>query len=459
MSRMKAARDSTSSRPAPRRGEQRFPWINERTPMTITTGIMTFTPDARPFCGKMPDIEGLYPLRGFSGHGIVQSPAIGLIMSQLILDGESTLRRASRLRPIATSTCRATSTARDIEAKCVDMAGNYYGKVETGRARLGPRAHRARRMKILVPTKACRTRTRRSSPRRTAPGGGRTHAVRDQPVRRHRVGRSGSHRRARCSASRSWPSASARRTTISSCERRWRWARRGRFAWTVRRPLDPWNVARLLQAIVARDSPTLCSWASRPSTTTRTKPASFSPRCSIGRRRPLPSRVELLDGEIRVSGRRTMASKRSRLPLPAVVTADLRLNEPRYASMAGIIKAKKKPIDVIAADRAWRCHRAARRGACAIPRPRRSGVRRRCVRVDELVDRLENLRRRLALDQGIVTKALVVAEHDGKSLRGEPFASGVCEGSRRGHRRRGGVAGAWRMGSTTSPRRRLNTPR
>ncbi len=36
--------------------------------------------------------------------------------------------------------------------------------------------------------------------------------------------------------------------------------------------------------------------------------------------------------------------------LPAVVTADLRLNEPRYASLPGIMKAKKKPMEVIAFD-------------------------------------------------------------------------------------------------------------
>lgn len=36
------------------------------------------------------------------------------------------------------------------------------------------------------------------------------------------------------------------------------------------------------------------------------------------------------------------------LPLPAVVTADLRLNEPRYASLPNIMKAKRKPLDVIA---------------------------------------------------------------------------------------------------------------
>jgi electron transfer flavoprotein beta subunit len=38
------------------------------------------------------------------------------------------------------------------------------------------------------------------------------------------------------------------------------------------------------------------------------------------------------------------------LPLPAVVTTDLRLNEPRYASLPNIMKAKKKPLEVVAAD-------------------------------------------------------------------------------------------------------------
>lgn len=36
--------------------------------------------------------------------------------------------------------------------------------------------------------------------------------------------------------------------------------------------------------------------------------------------------------------------------LPSVLTADLRLNEPRYATLPNIMKAKKKPIEVIAAD-------------------------------------------------------------------------------------------------------------
>ena len=35
------------------------------------------------------------------------------------------------------------------------------------------------------------------------------------------------------------------------------------------------------------------------------------------------------------------------LNLPAIVTTDLRLNEPRYASLPNIMKAKKKPLDVV----------------------------------------------------------------------------------------------------------------
>ena len=59
------------------------------------------------------------------------------------------------------------------------------------------------------------------------------------------------------------------------------------------------------------------------------------------------SRLELLAGEIRVDRETDHGIESMRLPLPAVVTTDLRLNEPRYASLAGIMKAKKKPLDLL----------------------------------------------------------------------------------------------------------------
>lgn len=129
MSRMKAARDALQVAQLIEAANHRFPWINERTPMTITTGIMTFTPDGRPFCGEMPNIKGLFHCSGFSGHGIVQSPVIGLIMSQLILDGHSTYDVAS-IEADRYFDMPGYIDRRDIENRCATMAGNYYGKVE-----------------------------------------------------------------------------------------------------------------------------------------------------------------------------------------------------------------------------------------------------------------------------------------------------------------------------------------
>ncbi len=68
------------------------------------------------------------------------------------------------------------------------------------------------------------------------------------------------------------------------------------------------------------------------------------------------------------------------ITMPAVVTVDLRLNEPRYASLPNIMKAKKKPIEEMIAGRSGRRHRAStaggeRRGAAG-PQGRRQGRRR-----------------------------------------------------------------------------------
>ena len=77
------------------------------------------------------------------------------------------------------------------------------------------------------------------------------------------------------------------------------------------------------------------------------------------------------------------------LSIPAVVTTDLRLNEPRYASLPNIMKAKKKQIDQIAVDEL---------GIDVAPRlevlkvedpPARAGGR-KVESVDELVDKLKN---------------------------------------------------------------------
>ena len=75
--------------------------------------------------------------------------------------------------------------------------------------------------------------------------------------------------------------------------------------------------------------------------------------------------------------------------MPAIVTVDLRLNEPRYASLPNIMKAKKKPIDVTP-GRPGRRRDAAPRGAARWSSRRRARPASRSASVAELVDKLKN---------------------------------------------------------------------
>ena len=58
-------------------------------------------------------------------------------------------------------------------------------------------------------------------------------------------------------------------------------------------------------------------------------------------------KTELQDGKIEVSREIDGGEQTLLLNLPAIVTTDLRLNEPRYASLPNIMKAKKKRIDIV----------------------------------------------------------------------------------------------------------------
>jgi electron transfer flavoprotein beta subunit len=59
------------------------------------------------------------------------------------------------------------------------------------------------------------------------------------------------------------------------------------------------------------------------------------------------SKVEIGSGTVSVTREIDGGLDTVELKLPAVVTTDLRLNEPRYASLPNIMKAKKKPLDVL----------------------------------------------------------------------------------------------------------------
>jgi electron transfer flavoprotein beta subunit len=77
------------------------------------------------------------------------------------------------------------------------------------------------------------------------------------------------------------------------------------------------------------------------------------------------------------------------IKLPAVVTADLRLNEPRYVTLPNIMKAKKKPLEVIKPD-ALGVDVAPRLTTLKVQEPPKRGAGVKLADVAELVDKLKN---------------------------------------------------------------------
>jgi sarcosine oxidase, subunit beta len=77
----------------------RVPKLAGAEVMRGVTGVYDMTPDSRPLLGEIPGIGGLYVCTGFSGMGFKISPAIGLVMSELVLDREGRSVDISQFHP------------------------------------------------------------------------------------------------------------------------------------------------------------------------------------------------------------------------------------------------------------------------------------------------------------------------------------------------------------------------
>ena len=103
------------------------------------------------------------------------------------------------------------------------------------------------------------------------------------------------------------------------------------------------------------------------------------------------SKFELLENNTKARcGRETDGGIETvTVKLPAIITSDLRLNEPRYVSLPGIMKAKKKPLEEVAlADLGLTVTSRTQVLKLEPPVARKAGVRVKTV--DELLERLKN---------------------------------------------------------------------
>ena len=78
---------------------RRIPKLEQAEVMRGVTGVYDVTPDSRPLLGEISSVGGLFVCAGFSGMGFKISPAIGVVMSELVLDGISKSVDITDFRP------------------------------------------------------------------------------------------------------------------------------------------------------------------------------------------------------------------------------------------------------------------------------------------------------------------------------------------------------------------------
>ena len=153
--------------------------------------------------------------------------------------------------------------------------------------------------------------------------------------------------------------------------------------------VQPLAIAKLLKATAEREEPELIITGKQAIDDDNNQTGQMLSALLGWPQATFASNIEFADGGLKVTrevdgGLETIATK-----LPAVVTTDLRLNEPRYVKLPNIMKAKKKPLDVITpADLGIDVTPSIEILNVVEPPARSAGVK--VADVQELVDKLRN---------------------------------------------------------------------
>jgi len=154
-------------------------------------------------------------------------------------------------------------------------------------------------------------------------------------------------------------------------------------------PLEPLAVAKLLRAIVEKEKPDLVILGKQAIDDDMSATGQMLAALLGWAQGTYASKVEPADGGLKVTREVDGGLETVRLGLPAVVTTDLRLNEPRYASLPNIMKARKKPIEALKPD-ALGVDVSPRLTVLKVEEPPKRQAGRKVASVQELVDKLRN---------------------------------------------------------------------
>jgi electron transfer flavoprotein beta subunit len=111
--------------------------------------------------------------------------------------------------------------------------------------------------------------------------------------------------------------------------------------------MQPLAIAKVLKAVVDKEQPGLIITGKQAIDGDNSQTGQMLAALAGLAQATFASEVEIGDGSATVTREIDGGLETITVKLPAIVTTDLRLNEPRYASLPNIMKAKKKPIDVV----------------------------------------------------------------------------------------------------------------
>ena len=148
-------------------------------------------------------------------------------------------------------------------------------------------------------------------------------------------------------------------------------------------------VAKLLKAVVDKEQPDLVILGKQSIDSDNNQTGQMLAALAGLPQGTFASEVVIADGKVNVTREIDGGLQTVALTLPAIVTTDLRLNEPRYASLPNIMKAKKKPMDVLTPEELG-VDIAPRLTTVKVepPAERQAGIK--VESVAELVDKLKN---------------------------------------------------------------------
>ncbi|WP_265517570.1 electron transfer flavoprotein subunit beta/FixA family protein [Nitratireductor luteus] len=153
--------------------------------------------------------------------------------------------------------------------------------------------------------------------------------------------------------------------------------------------VEPLDVAKILKAVAEEEKPELVILGKQAIDDDANQTGQMLAALLGWSQGTFASSVELSDGKAKVTREVDGGLQVVELKLPAIVTTDLRLNQPRYASLPNIMKAKKKPLDQkVPGDYGVEIKARLKVLKTEEPAGRKAGIK--VGSVAELVDKLKN---------------------------------------------------------------------